>query len=152
MKATVLTCVAGIAAAALLAGCVTSDKRPLPVKAATRATAQQAESQLLDVAVELFDPNVPAEEEQQAKNIDPKVRNAEARYLPVLLANTLRDTGYWGQVRVVPRGLAVMDVHVSGTILDSRGGEAQACHQGGGLQRACMALQGLRGRAGPARL
>lgn len=109
--------------ALLGSACVTSEKRPLPLNTAARASAQLQEEQLLDVAIELFDPHVPAtEKEQQSQRINPDVRAAESRMMPVLLANTLQGTGFWGQVRVVPRGAGVLDVNVSGVILESNGG------------------------------
>ncbi len=81
-----------------------------------------AEPQLLDVGIGVFDANVPAtEKEQKAHRMDPDVRAAEARYMPVLLASTLQGTGYWGQVRVVPRGLTAFDVNIAGTIVESTG-------------------------------
>ena len=112
-----------IAALAVAAsGCVTHETLPQPLSSAHKAIAEVAEPQLLDVGVGVFDPNVPAtEKEQKAKRIDPDVRAAEARYMPVLLATTLQGTGYWGQVRVVPRGLTAFDVNIAGKILASDG-------------------------------
>jgi len=106
---------------AALAGCVT-ETRPPPLASAHKAAAEVAEPLLLDVGISVFDPNVPAtEKEQKAQRVDPDVRAAEARYIPVLLATTLQGTGYWGQVRVVPHGVSDFDVNVSGTILESTG-------------------------------
>lgn len=105
-----------------LSGCVTRETLPQPLSSAHKAPAEVAEAQLLDVGIAVFDPNVPAtEKEQKAQRIDPAVRTAEARYMPVLLATTVQGTGYWGQVRVVPRGLAAFDVNLAGTILESTG-------------------------------
>jgi hypothetical protein len=53
--------------------------------------------------------------------VDPQVRAAESRYIPVQLATTLQGTGYWGQVRVVPHGLSTFDVNIAGKILVSDG-------------------------------
>ena len=90
-----------------LAGCVTQETLPQPLSSAHKAEAEVPEPLLLDVGVGIFDANVPAtEKEQLSEGVDPDVRTAEARYMPVLLAKTLQDTGYWGQVRVVPRGLS----------------------------------------------
>src|SRR5436305_15094690 len=84
---------------AALPACVTSETRPQPLSAAHKAETEVAEPQLLDVGIALFDPNVPAtEKEQKAQRVDSDVRSAEARYMPVLLANTMQGTGYWGQV------------------------------------------------------
>ena len=107
---------------ATLSGCVTSETLPQPLSAAHKAEVEVAEPMLLDVGVGVFDSNVPAtEKEQDAQRVDPDVRTAEARYMPVLLAKTLQDTGYWGQVRVVPRGLTDFDLNVAGKILVSTG-------------------------------
>ena len=107
---------------AALSGCVTSETLPQPLSAAHKAEVEVAEPMLLDVGVGVFDSNVPAtEKEQDAQRVDPDVRTAEARYMPVLLAKTLQDTGYWGQVRVVPRGLTDFDLNVAGKILVSTG-------------------------------
>jgi hypothetical protein len=108
--------------AAGLAGCVTQETLPQPLSVAHKAEAGVAEPLLLDVGVGVFDSNVPAsEKEQMSEGIDPDVRAAEARYMPVLLSKTLQDTGYWGQVRVVPRGLTDFDLYVDGKILLSNG-------------------------------
>ncbi len=106
----------------VLAGCVTQETLPQPMAAAHKAEAEVPEPLLLDVGVGVFDPNVPAtEKEQRESGIDPDVRAAEARYMPVLLAKTLQDTGFWGQVRVVPRGLTDFDLYVDGKVLVSNG-------------------------------
>lgn len=113
-----------IAVAVAVSGCVTRETLPQPLSSAHKADTAISESQLLDVGVGIFDPNVPAtEKEQKSLRIDPDVRGAEARYMPVLLAKTLQGTGYWGQVRVVPHGLSAFDVNVAGKILASDGRE-----------------------------
>ena len=111
-----------VALGAVMAGCVTQESRPLPIKIAAKASSPVPAEELLDVSIQLLDPNVPKlEKEQVTKRIDPAVRGAEARYMSARLASTLQDTGYWGQVRVVPEGAAALDVNVSGTIVESDG-------------------------------
>lgn len=110
------------AAALLLSGCVTHETRPLPRVNAIAATAEVPADQLLDVAVRLFDENVPKDVKQQEKlRIFPEVRKAEARYFSMRLRNTLEGTGYWGQVRVVPGDVDALDVQVAAKILESTG-------------------------------
>jgi hypothetical protein len=117
-----IACAAGLATALAASGCVTSVQRPLPLNTPTKAAVQLPPTELLDVAIQLFDAHVPAaEKDQKSQRIDPNVRAAEARVMPVVLANTLQDTGFWGQVRVVPDATALLDVNVTGTILESRG-------------------------------
>jgi hypothetical protein len=110
--------------ALLLAGCVVQDQRPVQRIGAERATTEVAPDELLDVGVRLFDPNVPEDEaEREKRRIFPEVRKAESRYFPVLVRDTLEDTGQWGQVRVLPREGTGMDVFVDGRILASDGRE-----------------------------
>ncbi len=113
-----------LATLALLAlqGCVVQEQRPVTRIAAERATAEVPREDLLDVGVRIFDPNVPASEEAREKEkIFPDVREAESRYMAAMLRDTLESTGYWGQVRVLPRGADGMEVLVDGRILESNG-------------------------------
>ena len=108
----------------LLAGCVVNEQRPMQRVAAERATTEVAEDELLDVGVRMFDPNVPATTEQQEKDrVFPEVRKAESRYIPLVIRDTLEDTGQWGQVRVLPGDGTGMEVFVDGRILESTGRE-----------------------------
>ena len=112
------TALAGI----LLGGCVVNEQRPMQRIAAEKATTEVAEDELLDVGVRLFDPNVPEDvAEQEKKRVYPEVRNAESRYIPVLIRDTLESTGQWGQVRVLPRDGTGMEVFVDGRIVASDG-------------------------------
>lgn len=116
--------VAVLAATALVAGCVVQDERPMTRIAAQKATTEVPQDELLDVAVRLFDANVPQDpKKQEEEDIFPDVRNAESRYIPVVIRDTLEGTGQWGQVRVLPRGDTGMDVYVDGKILVSDGRE-----------------------------
>lgn len=109
-----------------LAGCVVNEQRPMPRIAAERATTEVAADELLDVGVRLFDPNVPEDEQQREKErIYPEVRKAESRYIPVLIRDTLEDTGQWGQVRVLPRDGTGMEVFIDGRIVRSDGRELE---------------------------
>ncbi|MGB7451970.1 MAG: hypothetical protein WBM36_07575 [Lysobacterales bacterium] len=79
------------------------------------------ESQLLNASIEVFDPGALPEDEKQANGLSMDIRKAEARYMPEQLRATMEKTGYWGAVRVVPRGLTNGELLVSGTILESNG-------------------------------
>jgi hypothetical protein len=116
--------IAVLLGATLLSGCVVNEQRPMQRIAAERATTEVAEDELLDVGVRLFDPNVPEDEQEREKRrIFPDVRKAESRYIPVLIRDTLEDTGQWGQVRVLPRDGTGMELFVDGRILESNGKE-----------------------------
>lgn len=105
-----------------IAGC--STQQVVKENATTASVAQQEvpENQLLDVSVVVFDPGLPAtEEEIEKKGLFPEVRRAEARFIPYQLKETLQTTGYWGAVRVVPDERAITDLQVTGRIIDSNG-------------------------------
>jgi hypothetical protein len=111
-----------LASSLLLTGCMTYESRPLPRVNAIQASTEIPEDQLLDVAVHLYDENVPKDEEQQVKKrIFPEVRKAEARYFSMQTRNTLEGSGHWGQVRVVPTSEDTLDVEVNGKIIESSG-------------------------------
>jgi hypothetical protein len=104
------------------AGCVTHETRPQARINAIQASQEIPQDQLLDVAVKLFDENVPTDEKKmEHERIFPEVRKAEARYFPMQIRNTLEGSGQWGQVRVVPADAAALDVQVSGKIIESTG-------------------------------
>jgi len=120
-RASLAAC-AVLLAATLLAGCVVNDQRPMPRIAAERAIAEVPEDELLDVGVRVFDPNVPEDEKElEKRRIFPEVRKAESRYIPMMIRDTLEQTGHWGQVRVLPPGGTGTEVFVDGRILESNG-------------------------------
>ena len=110
-----------------LAGCVTSETKPVPKIEPKQATVHIPEAELLDVGIRVFDPGIPKnlesdEEALAKKRIYPDLRKAEARYIPTLLRETLEGTAQWGAVRVIPNTAEFVDVIVSGRLVDSNGG------------------------------
>jgi hypothetical protein len=119
------TCILVVLGAGL-AGCVVQDQRPVPPVVAQKATAEIPQDELLDVGIHMFDPNIPDDPvEQEKRRIYPDVRKAEARYMPVLLRDTLEATGQWGQVRVLPAESSTSDVNIDARILESDGRQLQ---------------------------
>jgi hypothetical protein len=116
---------AALGAWALLAGlggCVVQETRPVAPVVAKKAVAEIPQDELLDVGIHLFEPNIPADpDEQEKRRVFPDVRKAESRYMPVMLRDTLEGTGQWGQVRVLPANSSISDVNVDGRILESDG-------------------------------
>lgn len=111
-----------VLAAIILSGCVTQTVKRVDTTPARQATESIPEAMLLDVGIELFDPNVPEEwRDRERDGILPEVRRAEARFMPFILKNTLESTGNWGAVRVVPRRTLAVDVTVHGKVLESNG-------------------------------
>lgn len=81
-----------------------------------------ATEQWLDVGILSLEPNIPEDSRvQEKKSIAPEVRRAESRYIAVHLKNTLKQTGNWGAVRVIPNSSNALDVEITGTILESSG-------------------------------
>ena len=88
---------------------------------AQKAAVEFPEDQLLDVWIELFNPGKLPQKKSAISGLSMDIREAEARYLPELLRESMEKTGYWGAVRVVPQGTEGSEVLVSGTILASDG-------------------------------
>lgn len=83
------------------------------------------EAELLDLWIELFDPGTLPEEQQDAQGLSAAIRAAEARYIPQHLREVIEQSGYWGAVRVVPRGNEGGESVLRGTILASDGEQLQ---------------------------
>ncbi len=78
------------------------------------------EELLLDVGIGIFNPGTDTLSVEE-EGVFPKIREAEARFMPYKLMETLQHTGNWGVVRVIPDRLSEMDLWVDGEILKSDG-------------------------------
>jgi hypothetical protein len=112
--------------AALVAGCVVQDTKPLPKVEATQAVREIPAGERLDVVVHSFDPGIPDqlatdEDALAKKRIYPDLRKAEARYFAVMLRNTLESSAQWGAVRVAPDSVQFVDLAVTGKVIESTG-------------------------------
>jgi hypothetical protein len=109
----------------LLSACATSSSGPSyrapPAQTLLYPDAEIEEARLLDVWIELFDPGKLDSREAEKTGVSETIRKAESRFIPVHLKDTIQATGYWGAVRVVPRGTIGAEVLVSGEILKSDG-------------------------------
>jgi hypothetical protein len=74
---------------------------------------------LLDVAIPPLDDGLHLTDEDDT--VFPEVRYAEAIYFSNQLAKTMEKSGAWGAIRVTPNTSVIMDVYVTGTILQSDG-------------------------------
>lgn len=105
-----------------LSGCVSETVRIVDMTPPEQLERVQAESELLDIGIAIFDPNVPEDYDEQVEQmIQPDIRRAEANYMPYFAKNLLQSTGNWGAVRVVPRPTHAVDVSITGRILHSNG-------------------------------
>jgi hypothetical protein len=124
--------VAGLGLLAGLAGCSSSEVLVAHSVDLVPATEVIPEAQLLDVAVNVFDPGVPEGEidkdvleELIRQGTFVNIRRAEARYMAVELRNTLQKSGQWGSVWVTPGDTDAADLNVSAKILDSDGDQVR---------------------------
>ncbi|MFU8876685.1 MAG: hypothetical protein ACNA7E_00980 [Wenzhouxiangellaceae bacterium] len=124
---------AGMLALLLLAGCATGPQpRELPTEVVPldRATAELPAEDVLNVNIVRFEANVPSDPEfSEVEEVFTDVRNAEARFVPYTLRQTLQRSGQWGDVRVVPESMEGAELEVSGRILDSHGEELKLAIQ-----------------------
>ena len=115
-----LRAVALAALAVMLAGCNTTTVKTLSHEEAARAAQETPEELLLDVGIGIFNPGTDAISVEE-KGVYPRIREAEARFMPYQLMESLQQTGSWGVVRVIPERLSEMDVWVDAEILKSDG-------------------------------
>ncbi|MBB6522381.1 hypothetical protein [Pseudoteredinibacter isoporae] len=83
-------------------------------------TAEIPENQLLDVGVELLDPNLEQIEEDDSL-VFAEVRKAESHYMAGHIRDALQASSAWGAVRLIPNQGTLVDVQMSGRILHSDG-------------------------------
>ncbi len=88
----------------------------LPLR--TPSTSMDANA-LLDVGIPPLGDGLHLTDEDDT--VFPEVRYAEAIYFSNQLAKTMEKSGAWGAIRVTPTTEVVMDVYVTGTILQSDG-------------------------------
>jgi hypothetical protein len=113
-------------AALLLPACVVQEVRPQARVEPQQAVQVIPADQRLDVVVHTFDPGIPEniaddDDALAKKRIYPDLREAEARYIPVRLRDTLERSAQWGAVRVAPESVQFVDVEVDGRIIESTG-------------------------------
>ena len=119
----ILRLLATIAVCFLLSGCVSQTIKSTSVPSIETPSSVVPETLLLDVSVVVFDPGLDNYDEDE--QVYPEVRNAEARFMPLVLSESIQDSGAWGAVRVVPDDTQIIDLIVRGEILHSDGEELQ---------------------------
>ncbi|HSE01335.1 MAG TPA: hypothetical protein VLB72_11435 [Burkholderiales bacterium] len=109
-------------AAAGLSGCAGAPvKYTVEPTEAIHADRALADAVLLDVGIQVLETAAISAEAAREQKTDPKILEAEARFIPFHLKKTLQQTGQWGAVRVVPARAEEVDVNVSGKLLESNG-------------------------------
>lgn len=104
----------------LVAACNTTTVKTTSHDPIVQQPLQIPEDQLLDVGIGIFSPGVDAISKDEP-GVYPKIREAEARFMPFKLMETLQQSGNWGIVRVIPDRQSEMDLWVDAEILKSDG-------------------------------
>lgn len=105
--------------AALLCGCASYSVKTTDFTPANSSPLEVPENYLLDVGVEVFEPDLESipDELMQFEGI----REAESVWVAEQLKDTLQSTQAWGVVRVIPDDRVIVDLKISGKILQSDG-------------------------------
>ena len=88
----------------------------IPLNTPSRA---MPESALLDIGVSRLNDGLEFTDEDDT--VFPEIRFAEATYFSNQLAKILEKSGAWGAVRVIPNTDIVVDLYITGTIVQSDG-------------------------------
>ncbi len=109
-----------LAALLIISGCATMRNGVADGVKPVIATEELDSSELLDVAIVVFDSEELTDKQIRELGLSEEIRQAEERYIPIHLKYTMQRTGQWGVVRVVP---TESDAHiqVKGTITHSDG-------------------------------
>jgi len=105
----------------MLTGCASFNAQKVGPTTIMKAQGEIAETRLLDVGIQVFEPGEITEEQVQKKASSPEIRKAESHFMPYHLKNTLQQSSYWGAVRVLPAETESVDVTIKGKILESNG-------------------------------
>ncbi len=104
----------------ILSGCASFSNKVADGVKPIVATQELDSSELLDVAIVVFDSEELTDKEIRELGLSEEIRRAEERFIPIHLKYTMQRTGHWGAVRVVPAENAA-HVQVLGTIIHSDG-------------------------------
>lgn len=105
-----------------LAACTSHTVKRVDAVKVDRAQAEIPSAALLDVGITVFDAGIAEDQQTDVDDgIFPRVREAEARYVPYTLRRAMESSNQWGAVRVLPEADPAAEVLVSGEILESDG-------------------------------
>jgi hypothetical protein len=107
--------------ATMLLACSTTSVKSTQYVQIVQDANQVSEDLLMDIGITVFDPGIDEISRREEERVSPQIRNAEARYAPFMLAETLQRSGNWGVVRVLPNETTTMDIYIQGQILHSDG-------------------------------
>jgi hypothetical protein len=107
----------------LLTGCATrSVGRVGPTTMQVALEPYPAEQQL-DVGIQVFREGEVDQEAMEKQHTSRQIRKSEVLFMPYHLKTTLDQSGYWGEVKVVPENASGKDLMLEAEILSSNGEE-----------------------------
>lgn len=105
----------------LLSGCATPGRKLVGSTTMQIAQEPYAPEELLSVGIQVFDPGPVDGKALEKQHSSKQIRETEVQFMPYHLKNTLEQSGFWGEVRVVPENAQGVDVVVKGKVLESDG-------------------------------
>lgn len=105
----------------LISACSTSTVKTTEYVSIVQEKQALAEELLLDIGIGIFDPGVEELDEDSLEATLPEIREAESRFVPYMLMETLQSSGNWGVTRVLPDESPFIDVYVTGRLVRSDG-------------------------------
>lgn len=102
---------------AMLNACAIHPAHQVPDQVAPLVAEKELpETELLNIAIQVFDPGELQQDKDSQHGLSPEIREAESRFIPIHLKYTLQRTAYFGAVKVVPADDPGNEVLVSGKI------------------------------------
>lgn len=105
----------------MLSGCATSGRNLVGPTTMQIALEPYPPDQLLSVGIQIFDAGDLDEKAMEKQHTSKEIRETEVQFMPYHLKTTLEQTGFWGEVRVVPKNSTGLDVMVRAKVLESQG-------------------------------
>lgn len=107
----------------LFTGCATfSGQRVGPTVMMVAVEPYPAE-ELLNIGIEVFEEGETDTKSLEKQNTSSQIRKSEVLFMAYHLKSTLEQTGYWGDIRVIPEGALGLDVTIDTTFVSSNGEE-----------------------------
>lgn len=103
----------------VIQACTTYEVRTTDLKPADNLEIETPEELLLDVGIEIFEPEIGDAKDDEIVYIN--VRESESVWVAQQMKQTLEITNAWGVVRVIPDNQVITDLRLNGTILQSDG-------------------------------
>lgn len=103
----------------VISGCASYSVQTTDFTPANSSPLEVPETYLIDVGVQVFEPDLESVPDELLRFEG--IREAEAVWVAEQLKDTLQSTQAWGVVRVIPDDRVVIDLKISGKILQSDG-------------------------------